>query len=372
MIPSSAAKASYSTLKNGAEKTAIVLMNMGGPEHTSGVKSFLTNLFSDQDLMKLPMQKYTAPLMAHRRTPKVEHHYSEIGGGSPIKKWTTIQGKMLEERLNNNSANENYKAYIAFRYTPPSTEHTVKELVAAGIQRAIAFTQYPQYSCSTTGSSLNELYRQVKKYDPERTIQWSLIDRWPTHPLFIKALANKVSEGLKKFSPEDRNDTIILFSAHSLPMNVVNRGDCYPAEVAATAQATMECLKIHNSFRVVWQSQVGPLPWLGPEALATLKGYASLGKKNILLVPIAFTSDHIETLYELDIEYAEHAKESGITNLHRADSFNDDPLFADALAALVKEHEASERISTHQWPLRCPKCTNEACHLSREFFLNSN
>lgn len=208
-----------------------------------------------------------------------------------------------------------HKHYIAFRYVDPMTADTVKQMKADGIKRAVVFTQYPQYSCSTTGSSLNELYRCLKTSDPENEIKWSVIDRWNTHPGFVKAIAGKINQKLAEYSPEERDNVLLLFSAHSLPMSVVNRGDPYPAEVAASVDRVMNYLQFKNPHRLVWQSQVGPSAWLGPQTGEAIKKYGEQGKKNIVVVPIAFTSDHIETLFELDIEYGKEAHEVRIKML---------------------------------------------------------
>lgn len=151
-------------------------------------------------------------------------------------------------------------------------------------------------------------------------------------------------------------------------MSVVNRGDPYPGEVANTVHRVMERLNIKNPFRLVWQSQVGPQPWLGPQTSDAIKGYGKAGKKNLLLVPIAFTTDHIETLYELDLEYGKEAEECGVTGFKRAESLNDDPTFVRAMADIVKEHlDSNEKVSS-LWYLRCPSCTFDSCGTTRDFF----
>ncbi|CAG8787424.1 14648_t:CDS:2, partial [Dentiscutata erythropus] len=296
--------------------TAIMLMNLGGPSTLDGVEDFLTRLFSDPDLIPIPFQKYAAPIIAKRRTPKIQEQYAKIGGGSPILSWTQKQGSALEKLMDEISPlTAPHKTYIAFRYAPPLTEDTIIQMKKDGVRRAIAFTQYPQYSCSTTGSSLNELWRKSEIMDPEGSIHWSIIDRWPTHPGLIDAFVKHIEKSLLTYPKEVRNKVILLFSAHSLPMVVVNRGDPYTSE-----------------------SQVGPQPWQGPQTLDAIIGYGEKGEKNILLIPIAFTSDHIETLFELDLEYGHEAEKAGITGLKRAESLNDDPIFINAMANIVKNH----------------------------------
>ncbi|XP_075041025.1 ferrochelatase, mitochondrial [Mixophyes fleayi] len=353
-------------------KTGILMLNMGGPETLSDVHDFLLRLFLDKDLMTLPAQSKLGPFIAKRRTPKIQEQYSKIGGGSPIKKWTAQQGDGMVKVLDELSpATAPHKYYIGFRYVHPLTEAAIEEMERDGVERAIAFTQYPQYSCSTTGSSLNAIYRYYKAKGVQPNMKWSVIDRWPTHPLLIQCFADHIQKELNMFPVDKRGDVVILFSAHSLPMAVVNRGDPYPQEVGATVQKVMEKLNFSNPYRLVWQSKVGPMPWLGPQTNDTIKGLSERGKKNILLVPIAFTSDHIETLYELDIEYAQHlAKECGVENIRRSESLNGNPLFSKALADLVHSHMKSNEICSKQLTLQCPMCVNPVCGKAKAFFTN--
>ncbi|XP_064336434.1 ferrochelatase, mitochondrial isoform X1 [Camelus dromedarius] len=291
---------------NRKPKTGILMLNMGGPETVGEVHDFLLRLFLDRDLMTLPIQNKLAPIIAKRRTPKIQEQYRRIGGGSPIKMWTSKQGEGMVKLLDELSPHTApHKYYIGFRYVHPLTEEAIEQMERDGLERAIAFTQYPQYSCSTTGSSLNAIYRYYNEVGKKPTMKWSTIDRWPTHPLLIQCFADHILKELDCFPPEKRREVVILFSAHSLPMSVVNRGDPYPQEVGATVQRVMDKLGYSNPYRLVWQSKVGPMPWLGPQTDEAIKGLCKKGRKNILLVPIAFTSDHIETLYELDIEYSQ-------------------------------------------------------------------
>ncbi|MEQ2178890.1 hypothetical protein GOODEAATRI_018909, partial [Goodea atripinnis] len=257
------------------------------------------------------------PFIAKRRTPKIQEQYSKIGGGSPIKHWTSMQGEGMVKLLDETSPNTApHKFYIGFRYVNPLTEEAIEEMEKDGVERAVAFTQYPQYSCSTTGSSLNAIYRYYRNRGERPKMRWSVIDRWPTHPLLVE---------------------------------VVNRGDPYPQEVGATVQRVMERLGHSPYMPPVFQ--VGPMAWLGPQTDEVIKGLSERGKKNLLLVPIAFTSDHIETLHELDIEYAQVLAE-------------------EALADLVQSHLRSNESCSRQLTLRCPLCTNPTCGETKAFFAN--
>ncbi|KAG3102699.1 Ferrochelatase [Phytophthora idaei] len=343
--------------------TAIAMFNMGGPSTLPEVQSFLTNLFTDPELIPMgPVQNYVGPWVAKRRTPQIVDQYAQIGGGSPILKWTNIQGenmcKILDE-IRPESAP--HKHYVFFRYANPLTEQSLKQMKEDGVTRAIAFSQYPQWSCTTSGSSMNHLWRELDRLDMKEDFQWSLIDRWNTHSGYISALANRVKMGLEQYAPEDRDNVIIMFSAHSVPMKTVYKGDSYVNEIAATAERVMKQLAGKNPHILSWQSKVGYLPWMGPSTSDVIERYGKQGHKHVMAVPIAFTSDHIETLYEIDIEYGEEAEAAGITGFKRCPSLNDEPLLFKAQADIVKEHLDSNELHSSAYPLNCAGCTNPMC-----------
>ncbi|KAK1999085.1 ferrochelatase [Colletotrichum falcatum] len=362
--------------------TAMVFMNMGGPSTTGEVGDFLSRLFADGDLIPLGrFQNYLGPFISKRRTPKIEKQYAEIGGGSPIRKWTEYQNAEMCKILDQISPETApHKPYTAFRYANPLTEEMYNQLLADGFGngkggRAVAFTQYPQYSCSTTGSSLNELWKWRQRLEGKAvgettpgdgTISWSVIDRWPVHPGLVEAFAQNIEAKLLEYPEERRKDVVLLFSAHSLPMSVVNRGDPYPAEVAATVYAVMQRLKFSNPYRLCWQSQVGPSAWLGPQTSDSVESYVHKGQKDLVLIPIAFTSDHIETLYELDLEVI--GDSGSPETVKRVESLNGSPVFIKALADIAKAHLDSGVACSHQMELRCPGCKSERCLQSKKFF----
>ena len=342
--------------------TGIVMMNLGGPKTLEDVRPFLLKLFEDREIIQLPAQRFLGPYIANRRTKSVRQKYDEIGGGSPILAWTEEQGRGMCERLDKLSPETApHKFYVAFRYVHPFSEDALAAMKADGVERAVAFTQYPQFSCSTTGSSLNELWRAAKNVGLQNDFEWSVIDRWPTHPRFIEAMTETVKQGLEQFGPEERDDALILFSAHSLPLDVINRGDAYPAEVGASVHEVMKRLEYSHEYAVSYQSDVGPVPWLGPSTEKVLESLGEKKRRNVLVVGIAFTSDHIETLHELDIEYGEVAHKAGITNFKRAPALNGMPKFQDALAEVVHEHLQAGEACTKQYGLRCPGCVNPQC-----------
>ncbi|ODV80154.1 ferrochelatase [Suhomyces tanzawaensis NRRL Y-17324] len=338
-----------------SKPTGVVFMNMGGPSKVKDTYNFLLRLFSDGDLIPLGgiLQKPLARFIAARRTPEIEKHYEEIGGGSPIRYWSEYQCTKVCEILDKTSpATAPHKPYVAFRYADPLTEETLQKMLDDGIERAVAFSQYPQFSYSTSGSSANELYRQTLKVDPERKINWSIIDRWPKQKHFVEAFAKNIEDKLNEFDALIRDEVVILFSAHSLPMDIVNRGDSYPAEVAASVYAIMETLKFKNPYRLVWQSQVGPKPWLGGQTAKIVKKLEKREDiKGLVLVPVAFTSDHIETLHEIDIELMEECENPH--KIKRAESLNGNEHFIEGLAELVKDHLASGQLYSKQLELDC-------------------
>jgi protoporphyrin/coproporphyrin ferrochelatase len=346
----------------GKPKTGIVMLNLGGPATLDDVQPFLLELFADREIIQLPFQRWLGPFIARRRTPKVRGLYAAIGGGSPILHYTEAQGRGMIARLDQLSPETApHRFYIAFRYTRPTSDDALRKMHADGVERAVAFTQYPQFSCSTTGSSLNELWRAASRTGLRDAFEWSILDRWPVHPGFIEAMTETVRDGLSRFPAADRDKALILFSAHSLPLDVIDRGDSYPQEVGASVQRVLECLGASNPYILAYQSDVGPVRWLGPSTEQVLRRLGARGQKQVLVVPIAFTSDHIETLSELDREYGEVAHQAGITQYVRAPALNDRPRFLDALAEIVRDHLRSGAVYSSQYRTRCAGCTNPQC-----------
>lgn len=349
--------------------------------------SLLTGIGAKADADLIPLgrfQPYLGPLISRRRTPKIEKQYAAIGGGSPIRKWSEHQASEMCKLLDQMSPpTAPHRPYVAFRYANPLTEEMYAKLLQDGFGngkggRAVAFTQYPQYSCSTTGSSLNELWKWRTRLEGKKDsraandsgqITWSVIDRWPTHPGLIEAFAKNIESQLETYPQDQRSDVVLLFSAHSLPMSVVNRGDTYPAEVAATVYAVMQRLGFSNPYRLCWQSQVGPSAWLGAQTSDTVKAYVKRGQSNLVLIPIAFTSDHIETLYELDQEVIHEAGHPGVK---RAESLNGNKIFIQALADIAAAHLESGESCSKQMGLRCQGCTSARCMEQKSFFMGQS
>ncbi|KAG9992213.1 ferrochelatase, partial [Aureobasidium melanogenum] len=347
---------------------------MGGPSNQGEIRDFLHRLFSDGDIIPFGrFQKIFANLITRFRTSKIEKQYAAIGGGSPIRKWSELQAQETCRILDKTSPlTAPHLPYVAFRYAHPLTEDVYSKLLADGFGkrgRAVAFSQYPQYSCGTTGSSINELFGCKEKLEnPGSHIYWSIIDRWPAHPKFVEAVARNIEASLETYPVEKRKDVTIIFSAHSQPMRAVNQGDAYSSEVSATVYAVMKHLGFSNPYRLCWQSKVGPQPWLGPQTSEVVEKLIQKGDTHFLLVPIAFTSDHIETLYELDEELI---GESGHADtIKRAESLNGSPMFIEALADMVKEHIDGGERSSRQFGNRCVDCQKDVCKDARGMFMS--
>ncbi|XP_074035700.1 ferrochelatase, mitochondrial [Leptinotarsa decemlineata] len=352
-------------------KTGVVLVNMGGPERVDQVHDYLHRIMTDRDMIQLPIaQDHLGPWIAKRRTPEVQKKYQEIGGGSPILKWTQLQGKLLCEKLDRESPETApHKPYVAFRYVEPFTADAFSQMENDEVQHAIIFSQFPQYSCATSGSSFNEIYKLFQKRTIPNGMRMTVIDRWPTHPLLAKCFADNINKELQQIPEDKRKQAIILFSAHSLPLKAVNRGDAYPSEVGATVHQVMQELNFSQPYQLVWQSKVGPLPWLGPMTDEAIKSYVKQGKKTFVVVPIAFVNEHIETLHELDIEYCkELAEEVGVEIIRRVPAPNDHPLFIEALCDIVKTHIKNKIPVSSKFLNRCPHCINPNCVPSKKWY----
>jgi ferrochelatase len=315
-------------------KTAVLLLQMGGPDTIDAVEPFLFNLFSDRDIIRIGpafLQPLIARFIARRRAPKSAAFYAEIGGKSPIRELTELQARALESLLG-----PEFRCFVAMRYWKPSTNEALAAIKREGVSRIIALSLYPHYSRATTGSSINELKRVLALSGVEFSV--SYIDRFYNHPLYIEALTKRIEEGLAGFA--DRDMTHLLFSVHSLPQSFIDGGDPYLDHILETVRLVMERLG-DMDYHLSFQSRAGPVKWLEPSTEDMLKKLAAAGCEKLLVVPLSFVSDHIETLYEIDIQYAKEAQALGIGNFRRSPSLNDSPIFIKCLAELIlKELES--------------------------------
>ena len=335
-----------------AETAAIVLFNLGGPEDLAAVEPFLVNLFSDREIIQLPggpgLQPLMARLIAKLRGPSVRQNYGLIGGGSPQLRITRAQAAALEARLNHGREQDRHRVFIAMRYSQPSAEDALEAIAAAGIRRVVTLTLFPHFSRATTGSSRSAFERALAS--PRwRDIPFDVthVEHYPDHHGYLDAMSETVRDAWNTIPEERRHHTVILFSAHGLPQKFIDEGDPYVRHIQMTMFGILERLGVSNRYLLAYQSRTGPVRWLRPGTEETLAELGSEGVTDVLVVPLSFVSDHIETLYEVDMLFAKVARAAGITGYYRPRALNTSPLFIDALAHLVTSH-----LSAHATPGR--------------------
>lgn len=309
-----------------------MLFQLGGPDRLEAIEPFLYNLFCDPDIIDFPFarlgRKALAKLISTTRARKVEHHYAVIGGGSPIRKHTERQACALERQLA--QAGIDATCVVAMRYWHPFTREAIVKLEAAAVDEIVLLPLYPQYSSTTTGSSLNEWMRCFQPSSlPLRYVQ-----EFYRHPTYLEAVVEKVEEALDRFPRPQQ--ALLLFSAHSVPTAVVDKGDPYQRQIEETVELVMQRGGWRNAYRLCYQSKVGASKWLQPSLRTTLRQVAAEGARQVCVVPISFVSDHVETLGEVDHEAREQAVQLGITQFEMSAGLNDSPTFMTALTELVK------------------------------------
>lgn len=312
---------------NNQEKTGVLLLNLGGPERQEDVRPFLLNLFSDREIIRLGppfLQKIIARIIAFRRAPKSMANYRLIGGGSPIRVKTEEQATALEEALVGDGW---FMVRACMRYWHPFADEVLHELQDAGVTRLVALPLYPHYSIATTGSSVNDLKRHLARLGG----RWPLhvIEAWPTEPAFIACLAQRIQEGLVGFGDQPVQ---LVYSAHSLPVQFIDEGDPYVEHLQQTIAAVEAITGVTG--RLCYQSRSGPVEWLGPALPEVIEEVADQGGRNLLVVPISFVSDHVETLYEIDIQYRRFAEGLGL-RFATTRALNADGQFIAGLRSLV-------------------------------------
>ncbi len=315
------------------KKVGVVLFQLGGPDTPEAVEPFLYNLFCDPEIIPLGpigglLRKPLARYISRRRSKVVAEHYAEIGGQSPIRRLTERQARRLEATLGHAV---DARVFIAMRYWHPFTQEAAEELRDFEPNAIVLLPMYPQYSFATTRSSLNEwrrLYRPGKASPEEH-----LVERFYDHPLYIEAIVDRIELALSHFHEPQR--THIVFSAHGLPLSLIEKGDPYQKQIEETVRLVLEDGRWLNAHTLCYQSRVGRQKWLEPSLNTALENLARAGEKNLLLVPISFVTEHIETLHEINIEAREHATKLGIEQFEMMPAVGDSPRFIGALADLV-------------------------------------
>ena len=312
------------------DKTAVLLLQMGGPDSLDAVRPFLLRLFSDRDIIRLGpafFQPLIARFIACRRSETVRESYRKIGGFSPLRRLTELQAAELEKRLG-----RAFRCFVAMRYWKPDTTDTLKAIRHEGIDHIVALPLYPHYCRATSGSSFNELARTLNRLSASFCMTY--VKQFFSHPLYIAALVEKIEKALAGFS--DRTGVRLLFSAHSVPCSLIDAGDPYLDQIRVTVAMVMESFQ-NVDYHLAFQSRAGPIRWLEPSTEEVITELARKGTRALLVIPVSFVSDHMETLYEIDIAYREMALNKGINDFRRMESLNDSPLFIRCLAELVRE-----------------------------------
>ena len=337
-------------------KKAVILFNLGGPDKLENVEPFLFNLFNDPAILNLPsfFRFPLAKLIANRRAPTAKKIYQELGGSSPILKLTKEQSSALEVKLNRDDNSSNYKCFVVMRCWHPRAENVVKEVIGYNPDEIILMPLYPQYSAATSGSSIKEWNNVCSKNNFK--VKTSTICCYPTDKNFVEAHKNEIIKkinNLKNFK--------LIFSAHGLPEKNIKKGDPYQWQVEQSVKEIVKSLNIKDlNWILSYQSRVGPLKWIGPSTEDIIVENSKLGKY-IVLVPVAFVSEHSETLVELDIEYKELAEKNGCKINSRVPALGVNENYIKAMSDLIihkKEYNFNDELfpPKTQCPSQFKKC----------------
>jgi len=343
-------------------KKAIILFNLGGPDKLENVEPFLFNLFNDPAILNLPtfLRYPLAKLISNRRAPVAKKIYAELGGSSPILKLTKEQSDALEIKLNQTQERDEYKCFIIMRCWNPRAKDVIKDVQLYGPDEVVLMPLYPQYSAATSGSSIKEWKDVCKKNNYH--VKTSTICCYPTDQNFINAHTKEIIKKIK-----DLKNFKLIFSAHGLPEKNIKRGDPYQWQVEQSVKKIVESLNNDNlDWILSYQSRVGPLKWIGPSTETTIIENSKIGK-HIVLVPIAFVSEHSETLVELDIEYKEIADANGCKNYTRVPALGINEDFIKAMSELITKKN-KYKINENLCPpkIQCPSNFNKCPCLNYE------
>jgi protoporphyrin/coproporphyrin ferrochelatase len=316
-------------------RLGVLLLNLGGPEQLSDVRPFLFNLFSDPEIIRIPipaLQKPLAWMISTMRAKKSQANYQKIGGGSPLRRITEAQATELQAALK--TKGEDANIYIGMRYWHPFTDEAVEQIHRDGIDRLVILPLYPHFSISTSGSSFRLLEKIWRERPQLKPAQYTAIASWYDNPGYLQAMADLIAVEIDKCPNPDTAH--IFFSAHGVPVSYVEEaGDPYQIEIEECAQSIVKTLNRPNDYSLAYQSKVGPVEWLKPYTEDAIPELAEKGVTDLVVVPISFVSEHIETLEEIDIEYREIAEAAGIHTFNRVPALDINPTFIDAMADMV-------------------------------------
>lgn len=340
-----------SLARSGPERARIgvVLLNMGGPDRLESIPPFLRNIFEDRRIIALPGGRPGQFLLGRSvvrlRLRKVRESYRRIGGRSPILHWTTLQMEGLQRSLNDRMTDPP-KVGMAMRYWHPFADETLRMLEGTGVEHIIGLTLYPHYSRATTGTSEHDLLAARERVGCTAPI--SFISHWHDHPGYLDLWARKLRECLQALDAPVRTRIRLIVSAHGLPRKFVEGGDPYVAHIRGTMEGVLSRLHDPPPAYLAFQSRTGPVRWIGPGTEEVIRRLAAGGHDALLIWPISFVSDQVETIYEVGMLFREAAEKAGVTEYHMVPAFNDDPRFPAVLADLVSDHLSRlEEVTVH-------------------------
>lgn len=326
-----------------SDRTAVVLFQLGGPDSLEAIEPFLFNLFMDPDIIDFPLARFVrrplAKFISSRRSRTVAVNYTAIGGRSPILELTQAQATALEAELNRRFP---ASVFIAMRYWNPSTEVAAREVHAGRFKEIILLPLYPQYSITTSGSSINEWNRQCQQIGL-KDIPQDIVHHFYDNPDYIDAIVENINAALPRFAGAPSGEVHLLFSAHGVPVSIIEKGDPYQKHIGATVRLVLERGGWSSPHTLCYQSKVGPAQWLKPSLNETIDRFGAAGVKNVLVIPVAFLTDHIETLHEINIETRHRATALGISRFEMMPALNSHPKLIKALADEVTRRVADRK-----------------------------
>ena len=349
-----------------AEKIAVVMFNLGGPDSKNAIRPFLMNFFMDKNILRIPIpfRCFLAALIARKRTKReAGESYGELGDKSPLLENSQKQAKALEKLLKSGAKNDSrgtqFKTFIAMRYWHPMSAQVVREVRDWGADKIVILPLYPQFSTTTTWSSL-EVWNKAM-YEAGMDLPTSMVCCYHDNAGYVKASAENILKEYKRAEKDGYEKPRILFSAHGLPESVIRDGDPYQWQCEQSAEAIVKELGIKDlDYQYCYQSRVGPQKWIGPSTEEALQKAAD-DKKAVVIYPHAFTQEHVETLVELDIEYKEEAEHMGLEGYYRAETVGTHAAYIVGLKDMVLKHMDKEGIHAEHFECPCPDEFNECC-----------
>jgi ferrochelatase len=344
------------------EKIAVVMFNLGGPDSKEAIRPFLMNFFTDKNIINLPypLRYLIASRIAASRTKKeAGESYAELGNKSPLLENSQKQANALENHLNKDNENQEYKCFVCMRYWHPMSAQVVREVKDWGADRIVIMPLYPQFSTTTTWSSLGQWNKECKIANFH--VPTSMICCYPEQMGYVSASAKNIKAVYKKAEKETELKPRVLFSAHGLPESIVKKGDPYQWQCEQSAKSIADKLNIESlDWQICYQSRVGPKKWIGPSTEEAIDKAIS-DDVPVVIYPHAFTQEHVETLVEIEIEYREIAEEKGIKGFYRAPTVNEDIDFIDGLAHMVRNFSVYDGIASNKAKRICPSEFGRCC-----------